>query len=135
MSALTEVIAPRLETRFAGRGLRVDQGSPQSLVFPAAHAQVGDLVIYEDDGELTVIYGNFTHSHYGPFQHPPGTGLEQTIQDLVADLNDLFADRMVMWGSHDTTGGRFLLAHAEESQRPEPQYVWSGPRHGTEEAS
>lgn len=130
MSLLADVIAPRLRGRYPQHRLRLDAGPPQRIVIPAVHPAVGDIVIYDDEGELTVMYGNFTHSHYGPFQPFPSPDLEQTIEDLCLDLDALFADRMVMWGSHETSGGRFLLEHESHAEECGPQYVWSGPRRG-----
>jgi len=134
MGTLFDALVPELRSRFHGRGLRLDPGPPQHATFPATHPEVGDLIIYdEDDEELIVEYGNFTHCHYGPhygpFQDPAATPSGAPLAPLLSDLEDLFADRLMMWGSHTASGGILRVGEEPNWLLPpyDPFYVWSGP--------
>jgi hypothetical protein len=143
---LTDVLIPRLLDRFPGRGLRTGSltgaPSPRSpcAVFPAVHPEVGDIQIFDDGDELTVVAGNFTHGHFECYDintKDPARS-EQIVANIVAFLEDLFSDRMVLWGSHKGSGGWYARGDREGTElvdefrdatgggRPR-LYVWSGP--------
>jgi hypothetical protein len=139
MGALFDVVAPKLAERFAGRGMRLEEGPPQSVVFPAICADVGDLVITDDGDELTVVFGRFTHHHYGwDYPYPPRNDIEranfeEAIENLVKDLTALFGDRVVMYGGRSGVGGQLHWLREEPSWIPPgygQKYVWSGPFRG-----
>jgi hypothetical protein len=140
--SLTDQLVPRLRDRFPGRGLKVTGSAQPCAVFPAIHPDVGDLEIHDDGDELTVIAGNFTHGHFSNYKDgvPESEKYEAIITELLAFLDDVFADQMVLWGSHDTSGGWFRRKRGAEvtgqSVWPAPnkdgpqmrsEYVWSGP--------
>lgn len=129
MSELFEALIPELRARFPGRGLRIEAGPPQRAVFPAIHPEVGDLAIEDDEQELTAMYGNFTHCHYGPYRFSPGTTVRVVIDSLLSDIDDLFSNRLIMWGSHDKSGGLFRFGEEATSlwEPGDRRYVWSGP--------
>lgn len=129
MSQLFENLVDELVKRFPGRGLRLESEAKRRAVFPAAHPDVGDIIILDDDEELMVVYGNFTHCHYGAWRLPPGATNRDIVESLLRDLDDLFGDRLVMWGSHNEEGGIFRLGQELSSLSPleKRRYVWSGP--------
>ena len=51
---LSEKLIPRLLSRFPDRGIRLHEGKQPVASIPAAHPEVGDLQIDDDDGELTI---------------------------------------------------------------------------------
>jgi hypothetical protein len=131
---LSDYLIPKLQERFPGRGLRIGRPPDPCAVFPAMHPEVGDVVIQDDGSELTLIAGNFTHGHFSNYD----TKLtqqqkeERIAEDVVRFLEDLFADRIALWGSHRGVGGwckrdlpseselRLLMDRAKKC-------VWSGP--------
>jgi hypothetical protein len=131
VSALFDLLVPELNRRFPDRGLLMVDGEYPHLRFPAIHPEVGDIEIYDSDGdELTVWYGNFTHCHYGG-NHAvtsPET-IREAVDAVIADLDALFSDRLRMWGSHEGAGGIEREGRGEFSHdHPDkPHYVWSGP--------
>jgi len=128
---ISDFLIPRLQQRFAGRGLKVGVPPEPCAVFPAIHTQVGDVVISDDGYEVTLEAGNFTHSHFSNYNHnlSEAQRCEQIAEDVAQFLEELFTDRVVLWGSHASSGGWFprgerssglFRAHGE-------LYVWSGP--------
>src|SRR5262245_48711562 len=99
---ISDVLIPKLQQRFSGRGLRVGSAPSPFAVFPAAHPEVGDVQIYDDGDELTLVAGNFTHGHFSNYEDALSAKqkAEQVSEDVVNFLEDLFADRIVLWGSH-----------------------------------
>ena len=95
MSGSLDDLLQELHRRFPNRNLAMAGGEPPHLRFPAIHAEVGDIEIYDDGDEFTVIYGNFTHSHYD----------KAWVETLINDLDALFSDRLKMWGSRKSAGG------------------------------
>ena len=135
MGALYDVLAPMLKDHFPGRGLRFEGGPPYRAVFPAICSDVGDLVVLDDGDEFTVVFGRFTHEHYGEFQFPPSTEsekeeIEEVSKNIVAILADVFADRVVMYGGKSAVGGHLHWLGDEPRWLPPgygQKYVWSGP--------
>jgi len=134
MASLAAQILPLLESRFPGRNLRASVGAAPFAVFPAVHPDVGSIEIHDDGDELTVVVGKFTHSHFGNYDEGISEQERATrIGDaLVGFFNDLFADRIEMYGSQKGGGGarlrergeRGILSRAFFGPR---SYVWSGP--------
>jgi hypothetical protein len=96
-----------------------------AVVFLAAHRDVGDIEIQDDGNELTVTVGKFTHTHFANYDEgiSDSERAERIVNDLVAFLEDVFADRVEFFGSH-RTGGGFRPRGAESGS---DLYVWSGP--------
>jgi len=131
-----DYLIPKLRDQIPNRDLRVEMSPEARVVFPCVHPEVGDIEIHDDGDELTVYAGNFTHVHFSNYDEKLSKEqkAEQIAEDVVAFLNNLFADQVVLWGSHNGGGGW--------SKREEPdklsflsnifpahkkQYVWSGP--------
>lgn len=127
---LSALLLPTLHERFPNRGLREGDTPGVCAVFPAIHPDVGDIQIYDDGDELTVVAGNFTHGHFSNYDESRGVEeKELQIVDAVADfLEDLFADRIVLWGSQRGSGGWYYPEHAGDDPGHEREHVWSGPR-------
>ena len=129
---LAEKLIPRLLARFPDRGLRLHQGNQPTASFPAAHPEVGDLIIDDDGDELTISVGQLTHGHFSPrnYEDPPEERQEQIIGDVIEFLDEVFRDEVEFWtadagkmGGWQTRGKGYPLAWRPEVRR----YVWSGP--------
>ena len=90
---------------------------------------VGDIEIYDDGDELTAVLGNFTHCHFSNYEN--GLSLEQKAERIADDaagfLVDLFANQIVVWGSHQGGGGFYRVGHGQGLGKDLERYVWSGP--------
>ena len=102
-----DALVPALERAFPGRGLRVTPGGKPVAVFPAACPEVGDLMIYDDGEEATVLIENVTHHHSRPYdQGLTADALARWVaEDVVAFLTDLFADEVLLWAINKGQGG------------------------------
>jgi len=130
MRTIAAILLSKLEQRFPNRGLQVGSPPGPCAVFPAVHADIGDIQIYDDGDEVTLVAGNFTHGHFSDFDdtRTPEQKAERIAAHVVSFLDDLFADRVVLWGAHDRAGGWYNIADADSPFRAEdePRYVWSG---------
>jgi hypothetical protein len=129
---LTDRLLPLLQKRFPNRGLRLGIPPHACAVFPAVHPEVGDVEIYDDGDELTLVAGNFTHSHFSKYnfdgEYSDDLKEKEIVEEVATFLNDLFSDRVVLWGSHQGGGGWYYPHHGNTDQRHQNEYVWSGPR-------
>ena len=127
--ALFDVLVPMLRSRFPHLGLPVSAGERPKITIPASHADVGDIVLQDDGDEITAFVGHFTHSHFSNYDAIPTPKKEQTIaEEVVCFLERLFADRVVMWGSHSGGGGWRSIDDSDAPAEYPHEYVWSGPR-------
>ena len=127
--AILDTLLPMLMGRFPQAGIRLESGEPRRATIPAAHPDVGEIVLQDDGHEITAFIGRFTHSHFSNYDDIPESEKEQVIAEDVAQfLEDLFADRVVMWGSHDSGGGWRSIDYGDAPQPKRNEYVWTGPR-------
>jgi hypothetical protein len=126
---LCAVLIPKLQRRFADRGLRVSAPPSPCAVVPAAYPEFGDLQIYDDGDELTLVAGNFTHGHFSNYDEDLSVQQKaEAITDAVVQfLEQVFADEVVFWGSHKAAGGWHKRGESSERQRGAKEYSWSGP--------
>jgi len=98
-------------------------------VFPAIHPQVGEIQIHDDGDEITLVAGNFTHGHFSSYDESLSREqkAEQIAGSVVDFLEELFADRIILWGSHRGGGGWKPVGENSGWEADEKLYVWSGP--------
>jgi hypothetical protein len=126
---LSEKLIPRLLARFPNRGLRVHEGTQPVASFPAAHPEVGDLRIDDDDDELTISVGQLTHGHFTPKKyHLPSQEKEEDLIERVMEfLDQVFDDRIEFWTDRKA-GGWHARGGEPVGQWPNRRrFVWSGP--------
>src|SRR4051812_35246246 len=128
---ITERLIPRLQQRFPDRSLKVGAPPAAVAIFAAAHPDVGDVQIFDDGSEVTLIAGKFTHGHFSYFDSKSlEEAAENIVQNVIDFLDQLFADQIILWGSHRGGGGWFDRDHGQASSEKGPLYVWSGPLAG-----
>ena len=132
--SLADALLPLLRERFPDRGLRENAAAEFCAIFPAAHGEVGDISIQDDGTELTVYVGNFTHLHFSYFENDlsPEQKTRWIVEEVVQFLDYMFADRVIMWGSHRGGGGLSTEGAPGYAELRSPRtrlerYVWSGP--------
>jgi hypothetical protein len=130
---IRDVLLPMLEQRFPERGLRRGLPPEPIAVFPAIHEAVGDVSIWDDGEEATVGVGTITHGHFNPYDSSL-TAEQVAIQvseDVVGFLEDLFADKVLLWKSPDNaSGGWRILGDDGRSSLMDSNditFLWSGP--------
>lgn len=99
------------------------------MVFPAASPEVGDIEIYDDGDELTVVLGKFTHDHFS--NDDAGLSMDEKAdriaENVAVFLEKLFADRVILWGSGQGSGGWCYVDESGGVESYGKEYVWSGP--------
>ena len=104
------------------------------ITIPAKSNDVGDITIYDDEHELTVGVGNFTHWHASCYEEALREKEKAIliVSEVIDFLTDLFNEKIIMWGSHDKGGGFYNIeGNTNEQDAPlepesEEKYVWSG---------
>jgi hypothetical protein len=125
---LSQKLTPRLLARFGKLGVRIHDGAQPVATFPAAHTDVGDLKIYDDDMELMVEVGNLTHGHFLPRNPvaPQEEREEQVIEQVMAFRDAVFDDQIEFWRS-DIAGGWHSRGRGEPTGPNARRDRWSDP--------
>lgn len=127
---IRDILIPLLAERFPGHFTTAGPGVEPCVTFPAKHPRVGDVHIHDDGDEITLVAGRFTHGHFSNYEKLPLDEKERSIaEDVVDFLAELFADQVVLWGSHEGGGGwRIVDRSVPERPKRRAEFVWSGPR-------
>ena len=110
--SLLQTLIPKLQERLPTHEFAV--ASETALTYPARHPEVGSLEIHDDGDELTVFYGTITHAHF------------DDADELVAELTELFADRIVLWAGPVGDGSCHITLE-DKSTAGRKRFLWSGP--------
>lgn len=129
---IRDILLPRLEDRFPGRGLRPGFPPDPVAIFPRQHEAVGDVSIWDHGDEATVAVGEITHGHFNPYD--PTLNAEQIAErvadDVINFLIDLFEDRVLLWKSADGRSGGWRMIGSDDRDSlmdaSDQGFVWSG---------
>jgi hypothetical protein len=130
---IRDVLVPALSAKFPGRGMRTGVPPDPIAIFPAAHAAVGDVSIWDDDEEATVGIGDITHHHFNPYNsNLTDPESEQWITQAVVEfLEKLFADRVLLQKGRTCAWGSMQWLEDGEGIPPPREdgdaFLWSGP--------
>ena len=130
---IRDVLIPKLKERFPERGLRTDVPPNPIATFPAAHPAVGDVSVWDDGEEATVAISEVTHGHFDSYDASlTPEQIENQIAAAVLDfLEDLFADRVLLWKSPDGGSGGWRVLGEDQSlslmDGDDQTFTWSGP--------
>jgi hypothetical protein len=137
MSSLGDGAKAAVKANFPDSRAQYDELPAPIVTIPPAHPGFGPIEICDDEVELTVNCGNFTHLHLA--NHDEGISTRErerrVVESLVAFLRDVFSDRMEFWGSHRGMGGCRARGSQGKLSRAvvgTAAFVWSGPLHGGE---
>lgn len=132
--SISSILLPLLGRRFEGQDMLLQPGGEPVAVFSAKHPEVGDIEIYDEGEELTIVVGNFTHTHFANYEKDLSNSERRAriANETVSFLDDLFADRIEMFGSHRRAGGTRYRRNKRRGTISNfifgrKSYVWSGP--------
>jgi len=134
MSKLSQATKHAVAHNFPSLALTYGEEPDPIVTIAPAHPDFGPIEVMDDEFEITVNCGRFTHVHLS--NDDEGIDQEERnrriVAALISFLRDIVADRMEFWGSHRGGGGCRLRG----SQGPfsklifgPPTFVWSGPIH------
>jgi hypothetical protein len=138
-----DMLVHELRELFPAHDLTFVRSPQAAIIFPAAHPDVGEARVYEDDEGLTVEIGAVTWSTFRNESPdlPEADANAEVIEQVVVFLQRLFADRVVLW-RHEAGGmhGYSLLAPGQDPCAMEPfievpgyrihmgrRFLWSRP--------
>lgn len=129
---LRDALLPALGAAFPASGMRTEPAPGPVAVFPAACAEVGDVLVYDDGDEATVLIEHVTHHHVNP-DDPEMTANERArgiSLEVVAFLRALFADRVFLWSRQQgKAGGGWTQPYEGVTPDDTPEdadtFVWS----------
>jgi hypothetical protein len=130
---LTDVLRKAITQRFPEIQITTHLPPGAAIVIPAIHEGVGDISIWDDGGEATLVLSDITHGHFT--DDAPGISEEEAAhliaEDVMGFLEHLFADRVLLWKRPSGGGGWRVLADGEvpqvHSDAGTQFYFWSGP--------
>lgn len=128
---LLETAIQKIKSEFSSLHFVVNKDK-RTIIIPPICKGFGDLEIQEDDNELIVVVGNFTHWHAGCYEKDLSDEEKAEIiaEDVAVFLHDVFDDKIVMWGSH-REGGGFIYINEQQTQECNlnqyQKWLWSRP--------
>jgi len=103
---LADILTEIIEQRFPGKATLISGEGMPFLEIKPEYEKFGTIKLFDDGDEVTIVFGNFTHSHYGNYEEISQNEKDQAIaEDVTTVLEDTFADRLEFWGSRNSCGG------------------------------
>ncbi|MFW5425712.1 MAG: hypothetical protein ACKE8R_00520 [Methylophagaceae bacterium] len=132
---LFEMMIKKLEDTFPSLEYSVDR-EHYFISIPAKNESVGGIEIQDEMDEMIVFIGNFTHWHIGCYEQSfsEKEKFENICNQVIAFLDDLFNDQVVMWGGKKA-GGFYLKNEKPNSKsylgfgKQNKEWVWSGEKY------
>ena len=132
---IRDKLIPIIQQRYSGEEVRISPASNPIAVFPGKDNGVGELQIWDDGDEATIYIGEFTHGHFNLYNPELNQDEidKQVAEDVLGFLEDMFADKIVIWKSREGGSGGWQYVDFTEGpigRRDVEYYVWSGPYRG-----
>lgn len=138
---LSKVVTTFLQERIPERIEEVTLGGERTpfIRIKATESDFGDIELYDDGDEVTIVFGRFTHSHFSNYEDDLSLEEKEThiAEDVFDVLKATFDDELEFWGSHEGSGGfqgvdyvaeqdRGMLSRMFGGKNSKTFYRWSG---------
>ena len=126
---MNPIFIAALNEKFANQ-FTIELAENKSFInFPEKSPDFGTVEIFEEClGAYIVYVGKFTHCHFDYYTGSEEEQSKEAAEDIIDLLENIFADRIICYGSHSGGGGFFDKDDYEECACDEhtDYFIWSG---------
>ena len=124
---LKRAVVELLKAEFSTLDFTANLDADCFVTIQPAWSDFGQVEILEDNGQLIVNWGRFTHSHIDSYDEDQEEHVNEIIDLLRHQIDNVIADKVAFWGqSRGGPGGFYFLGRASSLEQPLPAYLWSG---------
>jgi hypothetical protein len=126
-------LIPAVKEVFPSLAFKISPSSNPIISLSSSSAEIGDLHIYDDGDQATVIITGITHGDFGVYDENLNAEEKEQIitEDVISFLVTLFSDRVVLYRtSSKGMGGWTVIEQGVkdiEFVAGREYFVWSGP--------
>lgn len=133
---LTSELEEKFVAQCSAIGIECHRDSAGIIRFSAPCSDVGDLLVYFYDGEITVDISHITHCHFTPYEagstYPENTA-DDCAEAAAEYVQSVLNGKRVLWRYENGSGGSYLLGEEDEADSHSPvegesveRFLWSG---------
>jgi len=130
---IRDLLIPAVQGVFPHLQLKISPSSNPIVSLSSGSVEIGDLQIYDDEDEATVVITGITHGHFNVYDEKLNRVEKEQIitEDVISFLVALFSDRVVLYRTPSKDmGGWTIIEHGFgdiEFVAGREYFVWSGP--------
>jgi hypothetical protein len=131
---LRDYLISAIRTSFPSLPFVLSESSNPVATLRAPFAEIGELQIYDDGDEATVVFSKVTHGHFGSYDSSLSAEKKELeiVQNVINFLQALFADKVLLFCTPSGSKGFGGWQKIDPSQEPLAfkskceYFVWSG---------
>lgn len=129
---IRELLIPAVNDVFPHLQFRISPSSNPIISLSSGSIEIGDLQIYDDEDEATIVITGITHGHFSVYDEKLNREEKEQIitEDVISFLVTLFSDRVVLYRTPSRDlGGWTVIEHGFadiEFVSGREYFVWSG---------
>ena len=130
---IAQKLFPALKEKFSNFYTLKEEMPNRMMRIKAVHPAVGDLLVYDDGDEATVLIEKITHGHFAPYDYElTDEERDSIVTEMVIEfLQELFRDEVLLFKtpSNSMGGWRRLRFNDNPLDLKEDleYYLWSEP--------
>jgi hypothetical protein len=130
---IRDYLVPAVQGVFPNLAFKISPTSNPIISLSSSSPEIGDLYIYDDGDQATVIITGIAHGDFGVYDENLNTEEKEQIitEDVISFLVTLFSDRVVLYRtSSKGMGGWTVIEQGVkdiEFVAGREYFVWSGP--------
>jgi hypothetical protein len=125
--SLKRAVIELLKVEFSALDFTTNPDANCFVTIQPAWNDFGSVEILEDQGQLIVNWGRFTHSHIDSYDEDQEEHINEIVDGLRHQIRNVIADKVAFWGQErGGSGGFFFLNHVTSLDGRLPAYLWSG---------
>jgi hypothetical protein len=130
---ISDYLVPAVKEVFPNLAFKISPTSNPIISLFASSAEIGDLHIYDDGDQATVIITGIAHGDFGVYDENLNTEEKEQVitEDVISFLVTLFCDRVVLYrtSSKGIAGWTVIEQGVKDIEfvAGREYFVWSGP--------